>query len=75
MGFEAEKSTKIEFELIFLARYNEKSNFLAEIETLNYKFDTLVRFLRILVWPQEVPELTDGKKSKIIGENLEFVNY
>ena len=31
-----------------------------------------MRFLRLLVWPQEVTELTEGKKRKIIGENLGF---
>ena len=38
-------------------------------------FGTLVRFLRLLVWPQEVVELTNGKERKVIVENLGFVNF
>ena len=36
---------------------------------------TLVRFLRLIVWPQQVAELTNGKKKKITGENLGFVKF
>ena len=38
-------------------------------------FETLVRSLRPLIWPQRPRKVTDGKEKKITGENLRFVNF
>ena len=38
---------------------------------LEYSFGTLVRFLRLIVWAQEVAELLDDKDRKIIGKILD----
>jgi len=42
---------------------------------LQASFDTLMRFVNQILWPQEVAKVTDGKEKTIIGKNIGFVNF
>ena len=42
---------------------------------LQLKFETSVRWLKLIVWPQEVSEVTKVKMKKILGENSKIVNF
>ena len=39
------------------------------------KFETSVRLLRLIVWPQEVSEVTEVKVRKIFDENPKIANF
>ena len=39
------------------------------------KFEALVRLLRLIVWPQEVSEVTEVKVRKILDENPKIANF
>ena len=42
---------------------------------LQLKFETSLRLLRLIVWPQEVSEVTEVKMKKIRGENPKITNF
>ena len=42
---------------------------------LQLKFETSLRSLRLIVWPQEVSEVTEVKMKKIWGENPKITNF
>ena len=42
---------------------------------LQLKFETSLRSLRVIVWPQEVSEVTEVKMIKILGENPKITNF
>ena len=42
---------------------------------LQLKFETSVRSLKLIVWPQEVSEVTKVKTKKILGENPKITNF
>ena len=42
---------------------------------IQLNFETLVRSLRLIVWPQEVTEVTEVKMKKKIGENYKITNF
>ena len=42
---------------------------------LQLKFETLLRLLRLILWPQEVSEVTEVKMKKIWGENPRIPNF
>ena len=42
---------------------------------LQLKFETSVRSLKLVVWPQEVSEVTKVKIKKILGENSKIVSF
>ena len=42
---------------------------------LQLKFETSLRLLRLIVWPQEVSEVTEVKMKKIWGENPRITNF
>ena len=46
-----------------------------EIWSLQLKFETSVRSLKLIVWPQEVSEVTKVKMKKILGENPKITNF
>ena len=42
---------------------------------LQLKFEASVRSLKLIVWPQEVSEVTEVKMKKILGKNSKIVSF
>ena len=51
------------------------NNILYKSLHLPLKFETSVRLLRLIVWPQEVSEVTEVKVRKILDENPKIANF
>ena len=57
--------------LNFYSSYTNSTSY----ERIQLKFETSVRSLRLIVWPQEVMEVTQVKMKKKIGENSKITIF
>ena len=71
------KMTHWEIAVSGCSNFHSSSTNITSYESWHFqlKFETSVRSLKLIVWPQEVSEVTEVKIKKILGENPKITNF